>query len=510
MSELQTQNIHILVVDDNQEILIFLKDTVLEPAGYRVSVAQDGQEGLEMALELMPDLILLDYDMPRMNGIEVLQALKRQSVTIPVILITSYGSETVAVDVFRLGVRDYVPKPFSIKDLRASIEQVLSVARLQMERDALFERLQRTNSELTHRLKQLDTLYRVSKSVTSLQERDKLLERVVDAALYITDARDGLLILLDPHTGNPTAKVLREHWNKAYMSPDEQVNIETHSVGLMMNVPLQIGDRVIGALTVSNKRNRQPLNQDDRRSLRMLGDYAAVAIENFRLLSEVETREKRERNELQDLFRHYIPAPVIERILQDPQGVQPGGQWQTISVLFADLRDFTAFSTASSPDVLTTILNRHITNAADAIIEEDGTLDKFMGDKVMAFFNAPVPQEDHALRAVRAAWYIHQSTRQMHQLLPIHQRMHFGIGIASGEAIVGNVGTPDLVNYTVVGQTVNKAHILQEMTPGGKILICHRTYEMVKDAVRAQELPPIQIKGQQHLEPIYEVQGLLL
>jgi class 3 adenylate cyclase/DNA-binding response OmpR family regulator len=510
MTENTTQDIHILVVDDNPEILVFLKETVLTPAGYRVTVAEDGEEGLAMALNTRPDLILLDYDMPRMNGIEVLQSLKHAKVSIPVILITSYGSETVAVDVFRLGVRDYVPKPFSMKDLLTSIEHVLMTVRLQHERDALFAKLQHTNAELAQRLKQLDTLYRVSKSVTSLQERDKLLERIVDAALYLTEARDGLLVLLDPRTGTPTAKVLREHWGRDYTSPEEQLNIHTHSTGLMMNVPIQIGNRVVGALTVSNKRNREMLNHEDRRILRMLGDYAAVAIENFRLVSEMEERRQRERREMVGLFRHYVPAPVVELILDNPQNVQPGGHWQTISVLFANLREFTPFSAASSPEVLIATLNRHIAQAADAIIEEEGTLDKFMGDEVMAFFNAPTPQEDHALRCVRAAWYIQQSVRQMHQLIPVHQRLFFGIGIASGEAVVGNIGTPDLVNFTVVGHTVSKAHIVQGLAPAGKILICHRTYEMVKDVVQVQELPPVQIEGQLHPEPIYEVQRIIL
>ncbi|HQE91199.1 MAG TPA: adenylate/guanylate cyclase domain-containing protein [Anaerolineae bacterium] len=509
MLETPTQGAHILVVDDNIEILEFLKDAVLEPIGYTVTEAFDGKAGLALAKEIHPDLMLLDYDMPRMNGIEVLQALKEQGIDLPVILITSHGSESVAIDVFRLGVLDYVSKPFEINDLRTSIERVLTLTHLRQERAALLKKLERTNAELTHRLRQLDTLSRVSKSVTTLRERDKLLERIIDAALYLTGARDGLLVLLDPDTGDPTTHVLREHWNKEYLSPAEPPNIQTLSSGLMMNVPLQWGGKIVGSLTVSNKRNREPLNQDDRRLLRMLADYAAIAIENFRLLAEIETQREDEKRELRSLFEHYVPSAVVNRILENPHRIQPGGQWQTVSVLFADLREFMTFSANATPEALISILNRHLTQAAGVILAEEGTLDKFMGDEVMAFFNAPLPQEDHALRAVRAAWRIQQSMRQTHELIPLHQRLRFGIGIATGEAVVGNVGTPDLVNYTVVGQTVNKAHTLQELAPAGKILICHRTYQLVKDIFQAQELPPIQIKGQQHPEPIYEVQAML-
>ena len=509
MDEIHTDSAHILVIDDNVEILGFLREAILEPAGFRVTVAMDGEEGLALSLETQPDLILLDYEMPRMNGIEVLQALKQQATNIPAILITSHGSENVAVDVFRLGVRDYVTKPFAVQEILTAVERVLTLTRLQQERDALFTELERTNAQLTHRLQQLDTLYRVSKSVTTLQERDQLLERIIDAALYLTGARDGLLILMDPDTGVPTAQVLREHWERQFNTPTEPVNIETHSDGMMMNVPLQFSGRTVGSLTISNKRNREMLNQEDRRLLRMLADYAAISIENFRLLAECETRLERENRELRAIFEHYVSPSVVERILQNPHNVQPGGQWQTVSVLFADLREFTAFSADASPEALITILNRHLTQAAGVILSEEGTLDKFLGDEVMAFFNAPLPQEDHALRAVRAAWRIQQSMRQTHALIPLHQRLRFGIGIATGEAIVGNVGTPDLVNFTVVGQTANKAHMLQELAPAGKILICHRTCQLVKEQFLVQELPPVHIKGQQHPEPIYEVRGIL-
>lgn len=496
---MQADNIQILVVDDSKEIRDFLKDSVLTPAGYQTLLASTGEEGLALAKEAKPDLILLDYELPDLNGIEVLQALNEAGLTLPVILITSYGSESVAVDVFRLGVRDYVPKPFTVQEITEAITRVLETVKVEEQRDKLLVDLKQINQQLNQRLQELNTLYRISKSVTTLRGNDKLFDRIVSSALYLTNTETGALILRNPKTGKPSVQVAKQ---RAGGTTDEPVLSE------MMKIPIQIGGRVLGTLMVSQRDSDPSLSEDTQQLLRMLADYAAIAIENSRLLRKVEEQRQREKKQLRTLFEHYVAPSVVEQLLKRPDSVKPGGQRQPISVLFADLRGFTTFSTQASPEALMTVLNRHIAVAAQQILEEEGTLDKFMGDEVMAFFNAPLPQKAYAWRAVRAAIRIIETMDKIHQRLPSQQRLDFGIGICTGDAIVGNVGMSNLVNFTVVGPTVNKAHTLQEMAPASAILICQETYKRVKGRVKAKKVPPVRIKGLSKPEPIYEIRVL--
>jgi len=505
-----------LVIDDSKQVRDFVIEYVLEPHGFEVDVAVNGLDGLHKAINTAPDVILMDYEMPKMTGLEVLRDLRQKyRSTVPVILMTSHGSEQIAVEVFRLGVHDYIMKPFDPQHMLDAIENALSVTRLQREKEALTRRIMQANQQLTQHLEELNALYEVGKSITALMQPNELLERIVDAVLLVTRSDECSLELMDSASGEVKKRLTKtraaEHHhpgqtrllNTGALAASKIKSLEKLEQSVL-KVPIQVGKKVFGALSIQ-KGVDSDFTRHDNRLLGMLADYAAIAIQNMQLVRQIQTTKEREKQHIRGLFERYVAPSVVKQLLAEPDKVSLGGKRQTLTILFADVRGFSTFSARISPEVLIELLNQYMRVAADAVLAQEGTLDKFMGDAVMAFFNAPLMQPDHPIRAVRAAWNMRRAVKELHRRLPPAYHLNFGIGVGIGDAVVGNVGTSQMMNYTVIGDSVNKVKRLQENAKGGQILISQVTYHMVQEYIEAQSLGEVQLKGQPYPELVYEV-----
>jgi PAS domain S-box-containing protein len=215
-------------------------------------------------------------------------------------------------------------------------------------------------------------------------------------------------------------------------------------------------------------------------------------------------RLETEQERIRQTFGRVVAPRVRDRLLSDPSHLRLDGVRQTATILFADISSFTPFSESVEPEVLFKVLNAYISMAADVILEEEGTLDKFMGDAILALWNVPDAQPDHALRAVRAARAILERTHRVDS----DHHLDFHIGIATGEAMVGNVGTPELFNYTAIGDPVNVAQRLETVARPGQILIDQATFAIVAGSVEAEPLEPIPLKGKSQPVAIYDLKGL--
>jgi class 3 adenylate cyclase/FixJ family two-component response regulator len=510
--------VRILIVDDSRPLREFIVQALASRGGFDIMEASNGAEGLESALASSPDLMLLDMEMPRLNGLQVLDSLCAHGIDLPVILMTGHGSEAIAVEVFRKGVKDYLIKPFAAEEMFSAIDRALSEVRLRREKEALTRHLAVANQQLRRRVRELDALYRVGKSVTSLLSRDLLLQRILEAVFYVVDVEEATLMLLDKESGHLRKELYRQRVpgrpRQLARRSAEELAVEAirkgdaTSSGAMLCVPLKVGDRVIGVLGVSNRVSARPLSQHDRLLLLALADYAAIALENARLLQTVEETKEREKQIVRGLFERYVSPAVVERLLARPEKVALGGTRQLVAVLFADIRGFSTYSAHTDPETLVDVLNRHLAVAAEAVLAEEGTLDKFMGDAVMAFFNAPLPQPDFALRAVRAALRLHYAVARAQRDLPPEHRLRFGVGISVGEAVVGNIGTARMMSFTVVGDAVNLGRRLQEHARGGQTLLSQWAYQMVRGHVEARPVGGLEIKGRDRPEPAFELLGL--
>ena len=232
---------------------------------------------------------------------------------------------------------------------------------------------------------------------------------------------------------------------------------------------------------------------------------ATIVFEDLTERHKLEAEQER----IRQTFGRVVAPRVRDRLLADAGNLRLDGTKQIVTTLFADLNGFTTYSEKNPPEIVFKVLNSYLSLAAQAILEEEGTLDKFMGDAVLALWNSPDPQEDHALRAVRAALNIIRRAREAHKdFADPTQHMTFRIGISTGPAIIGNVGTDELFNYTAIGDTVNIAQRLQMSAAPGQVLMQKTTYDIVADTVKGSPLEAILVKGREQPVEIYVLEGL--
>jgi len=206
------------------------------------------------------------------------------------------------------------------------------------------------------------------------------------------------------------------------------------------------------------------------------------------------------------LFERMVSPAVIEQL--DPNSLQLGGKRTDITTLFADIRGFTTFSESQEPEQLVKILNLYLAAMAEAVLAQEGTIDKFMGDAIMAWFNAPIPQPDHTLRAVKTALIIRESIENLYKELPEQAHLYFGVGIHCGDAVLGLIGTEKRLEYTAISDSVNVAKRIQENSARNQILISKIAYERVKKEVKAKPHADMSLKGKTQPLEVFEVLGL--
>lgn len=342
----------ILVADDRPDSVELVRD-LLTMEGYRVVSATDGQQALDRVREVLPDMVLLDLDMPKLNGYQVCEALQADptTATIPILMLTAWSAPEQRVKGLQLGAEDYLAKPFDYRELLA----------------------------------------RVKTRLRAKQEADRL----------------------------------------------------------------------------------RAMQQVIRRT-----------------------------------FERYVPVHVVEQLLACPKQVSLGGRLQEVTALFADLRGYTALSEVLAAQELVEVLNGYLTVAARAVLAYEGTIIQYAGDQIMALFNAPLPQRDHTLRAVRAARKLRADVAAYHKLLPVHLQMGFGIGIASGPAVVGNIGARELLHYTAIGDTINLAQRLEELALGGQILLTEHTGQLLDGSARLERRGPVTVRGRSEPVSIYALVDL--
>jgi adenylate cyclase len=219
-----------------------------------------------------------------------------------------------------------------------------------------------------------------------------------------------------------------------------------------------------------------------------------------------------QRKQIRAAFTRYVSPSVVEQLVREPERLKLGGDRRRMSVLFSDLRGFTTLSEGLTPEQLVDVLNTYLNEMTNIVFEEGGVLDKYIGDAVMAFWNAPLDQADHAARSVRTAIRMRDKLEQMNKdgAFPKGIELKVGVGVNTGDMVVGNIGADVRYDYTVIGDSVNLASRTESLCKeyGVQIIITKNTLDMLDESYITRELDSVAVKGKKEPVRIFQVLGM--
>lgn len=286
----------VLIIDDSDELRSLL-ESVLPYGGYETISAGAGREGLDLAAERKPDVILVDLELPDMNGLKVLEALNRQKTSIPTIMMTGYGSEGIAARALHMGAFGYLVKPFTTEEVLSSLEKALNLGQLLTEREEL-------TSRLDNYQRHFKALAAISQMVVLGVERDPCLQRIVEAGFFVTQADRCLLSLVEengyhfaieavrgkatgegrrftPQDSDPRLGDVLQKGDRVQLTapPESAILLHTGDTAqAVLQVPLKTPTGIVGLLSADRQKVGRPFDQHDEQMLTILADYAVLAL----------------------------------------------------------------------------------------------------------------------------------------------------------------------------------------------------------------------------------------
>jgi class 3 adenylate cyclase/CheY-like chemotaxis protein len=537
----------VLVVDDSDLVAAMIA-RVLDEAGFRTVRARDGVEGVRMAYTEMPDLILMDVEMPLLQGYQASRLLKhrRGVCEIPIIMHTSHTEDRDKYWALSSGADAFASKDFDNLDGLVAQVRALSAhppydpaamgddAAL-ATRDRILEMVGVIFDEQLFQSTIFNLLGEVGRSMSSLTDTARkvldLLPKVCLCEVATLLLRYGKRVLVFLRPGVAVRRQEMEEFlsvclgdfhphfpamdleaaERVWLDPERRADPDTASGGRRLGsyavFPLEgKGNAVIGTLHLGSLTNNY-FSERIRENVAVFASGAATVIENSILFNQVSEMQDRVRT----VFAKFVPQEIIDDLVEKRSDAERlVGEKRVVAVLFSDIRSFATISEDNSAEKVVAFLNGYFDVMVDVIRRHGGTVDKFIGDAILAIFGAPRSYEDNARRAVLAAAEMMSSVPSVRVdglVLP-PEGLQTGVGIHQGPVIVGNIGSADKFNYTVVGDTVNLASRLEGLTKHYRrnIIVSEVVREEAADAAFYRLLDTVRVKGKGAATRIYAVE----